>query len=294
MSLADHSQVQRLIALAREEDLGSGDVSAALLPRPAERATFRLLAQQEGIFAGREIAEAVLRAFDERIEIVWQENAADGAQLANPPVTLALLQGPLASLLAAERVLLNFLQRLSGVATVTRRFVDAVAGTAAAIYDTRKTTPGWRLLEKYAVRCGGGRNHRTGLYDAVMLKDNHLAGLDPSRLAAEVFSLLNRLSDLPGPPAFVEVEVDTPAHAEALFSVVGIDVILLDNFRVEDLAATVRRRDELGLKGKVELEASGGVTLGTVRRVAETGVERISVGALTHSATALNLSMERV
>ena len=197
-------------------------------------------------------------------------------------------------ILSAERVLLNFLQRLCGIATLTGSFVDAAAGTDAAIYDTRKTAPGWRVLEKYAVRCGGGRNHRRGLFDAVLIKDNHLAGVDPDRLAGTVFEMLNRLSTSDAKPAFVEVEADSPDQVEALLTVVGIDVVLLDNFSVENLREAVATRDRLGLGGKVALEASGGVTLETVTAVAETGVDRISIGALTHSPRAIDLSLERV
>ena len=221
-------------------------------------------------------------------------SATDGTSWQDVPKHLALLRGPLGALLSAARVWLNFLQRLGGVATQTRRYVDAVAGTGAVILDTRKTTPGWRALEKYAVRCGGGQNHRQGLYDAVLIKDNHLAGIETPHLAAALFEMLNHLATQPTKPTFVEVEADTLAQVEELFKVVGIDVILLDNFTPAQMSAAVGRRKDLGLKGKIALEASGGVTLDTVRAIAETGVERISVGALTHSAVGLNLSLERV
>ena len=177
---------------------------------------------------------------------------------------------------------------------MTRRYVEAIAGSTARIYDTRKTTPGWRTLEKYAVRCGGGCNHRHGLYDAVLLKDNHLAGIPTAKLAAHLFDLLNRL-DTAGPnPPFVEVEADSLEQVEELFRVVGINAVLLDNFTLEGLREAVALRDARGLRGKVELEASGGITLNSVRAVAETGVERISVGAITHGATAIDLALERV
>src|SRR5262249_30050223 len=149
-------------------------------------------------------------------------------------------------------------------------------------------TPGLRSLEKYAVRCGGGHNHRTGLYDAVVIKDNHLAGIPASRLAHAVFEMLNRIPSLQTAPSFVEVECDTLEQLEQLFKVVGIDVIMLDNFDYEDLQTAVQLREETGLRGKVELEASGGITLGTVRMFAETGVDRIAVGAITHSAPVLD------
>jgi nicotinate-nucleotide pyrophosphorylase (carboxylating) len=215
----------------------------------------------------------------------------DGDRLSAGTV-IAEAHGAARTLLGIERTLLNFLQRLCGVATLTRRFVDAVSGTQAEIYDTRKTIPGWRVLDKYAVRCGGGRNHRHGLHDAVLVKDNHLSHFSASGLDAGAFEILNRLSEEGARPEFIEFEVDTPTQLEALFKVVGINVILLDNFTLDRMREAVARRDALGLKGKVALEASGKVTLETVRQVAETGVERIAVGALTHSATALDIGMD--
>jgi nicotinate-nucleotide pyrophosphorylase (carboxylating) len=284
--------LDRLIQLAQEEDLGAGDLSSGLLSDPTAAASFAIVAKSQGLFAGQEVAAEVLRAYDPAIEIRWLPGVADGLVLANIPVDLATLCGPLASLLSAERVLLNFLQRLSGVATATRRFVDLVSGTSAAIYDTRKTTPGWRKLEKYAVRCGGGLNHRDGLFDAVLIKDNHLAGVPVRRLGGFVFDLLNRLAELKWKPAFVEVEADSLEQVEVLLSVVGIDIILLDNFSVDDLHKAVKLRDSMGLARKIELEASGGVSLANVRAIAETGVDRISVGAITHSVVALDMSLE--
>ncbi|HNQ23155.1 MAG TPA: carboxylating nicotinate-nucleotide diphosphorylase [Phycisphaerae bacterium] len=293
MDIAEEKSVLRLIELAREEDLGSGDLSSSLLPAPELPATFRLIAQEPGVLAGQRIALSVLRAYDPTIQLEWLEGVQDGLAWDDTPRALASIRGPLGVVLSAERVLLNFLQRLSGIATLTRRYVEAVAGTGAAILDTRKTTPGWRLLEKYAVRCGGGHNHRFGLYDAVLIKDNHLAGIPLNRLAGAVFEMLNHLSSTGVRPAFVEVEADAPEQAEELFKVVGVDVILLDNFALEDVVRIVQRRGDLGLQGKIDLEASGGVDLRTVRALAEAGVERISVGALTHAARGLNLSLER-
>jgi len=309
-------QALRLARMAREEDLGQrGDITSALaMPGPTlstqdselrtpasvltdasvvAPSTFRLLAKQPGVFAGREIAAEVLSVFDNHVRLRWAEAGRDGARIEKPPLHLATLTGPAGVILAAERTLLNFLQRLSGIATATRHYVDAVEGTRARIMDTRKTTPGWRVLEKYAVRCGGGYNHRMGLYDAILIKDNHLAGIPPERLAQAVFEMLNRAEALSPRPAFVEVEADTLAQVERLLTVVGINVILLDNFRIEDIRAAVRLRDDLNLRGQVEFEVSGGVRLDTVRAIAETSVERISVGAITHSATALDLSLER-
>ncbi len=309
--------VRTLARLARDEDLGTGDLTGTLL-EPEDEARFELLLKQPAVLAGRAVAGEILKVYDEAITIAWEDEAVDGACFDQPQGAagfsprgvppqqrrLATLLGPNRSVLTAERVLLNFLQRLCGVATLTRRYVDAVAGTCARIYDTRKTTPGWRLLEKYAVRCGGGHNHRMGLYDAVLVKDNHLAGVEPEHLSHRVFEMLNRATSggTPSPtrgdatpaPKFVMVEADRLEQVEELFKVVGIDVIMLDNFGLEDSRRAVERRDALGLKGKIELEASGGITLENVAEVARTGVERISVGAITHSATAVDLSLARV
>ncbi len=293
MSITRNESLRRLIELAKREDLGDGDLTTSLMSDAQAPGTFRLIAKQTGVFAGREIAPAVLSAYEPAIEIEWSRVGCDGCLIDAVPTELATFRGPLSDVLAAERVLLNFLQHLSGIATLTRSFVDAVAGTAAKIYDTRKTTPGWRDLEKYAVRCGGGENHRLGLYDAILIKDNHLTGVATSRLAGVVFDMLNGLDLSKVNPAFVEVEARCTAQVEALCKVVGIDVILLDNFSLDELHKAVGIRDHAGLKGKMGLEASGGITLATVRKVAETGVERISVGAITHSAAALDLSLER-
>jgi len=294
MGITNDEGVIQLIRWAKDEDLGAGDLSTGLMADPHAPASFRLIAGQPGVFAGREIAPAVLRAYDVAINIDWTDLGRDGVRIETVPSELATIRGPVGAILSAERVLLNFLQRLCGVATLTRAYVDAVAGTGAAIFDTRKTTPGWRKLEKYAVRCGGGCNHREGLFDAVLLKDNHLAGVETPQLAAAVFEMLNRRDAAGAKATFVQVEADTLAQVGELLKVVGLDAILLDNFSLDDLRRAVALRDDLGLRGKVSLEASGGITLQNVRAVAETGVERISVGAITHSATALDLSMERI
>ncbi|MBU0717890.1 MAG: nicotinate-nucleotide diphosphorylase (carboxylating), partial [Planctomycetes bacterium] len=170
MEKVPDENMAKLIAMAKLEDLGDGDLSSGLLGDATAEGDFRLLAKEPGVFCGVETAPAVLRAYSSAIEVDWAAAGVDGGRIANPPAVLATIRGPLGVVLSAERVLLNFLQRLSGIATHTRRFVDAVAGTEAVITDTRKTTPGWRALEKYAVRCGGGTNHRLGLYDAVLIK----------------------------------------------------------------------------------------------------------------------------
>ena len=288
------TSLDRLIALARDEDFGSGDLSTNLLPDPDQLAAFELLAEEPGVFAGCTVAAPVLQAYDRSIEIRWTDQGQDGKSIEEVPANLATITGPLGSILSAERILLNFLQRLCGVATLTRRYVDEISGTGAQLLDTRKTTPGWRMLEKYAVRCGGGLNHRRGLFDAVLIKDNHLADVSTERLADKMREMLDRLSSQPVKPTFVEVEADTIAQAEELLKVPGVDVILLDNFSPDELREAVALRRRLGAADRVQFEASGGVTLKTIRSIAETGVERISVGAITHSATALSLHLERV
>ncbi|MCP4251464.1 MAG: carboxylating nicotinate-nucleotide diphosphorylase [bacterium] len=286
------ARVRELTELARAEDLGPrGDITSDLMLPPAGETVYKLVARQAGVMAGCLIAGDVLEMYDRRMETTWFEGLTDGSKFRRGD-ELARIAGPTRSLLAVERVLLNFLQRLVGIATTTRAFVDAVASTEARIYDTRKTAPGWRVLEKYAVCCGGGRNHRQGLHDAILIKDNHLADIDPKRLAASLSSALTEAAALDPPPTFVQVEADTLEQAEQVFQVVGVDLVLLDNFTNSRLRQTVRVRDLLGLRGKVKLEASGGITLEGVRRIADTGVDRISVGAITHSAPAVDLALE--
>jgi len=286
--------LKRLVALAREEDLAGGDVTAALLPAEvAARAAF--VAREELVVCGAAFLGEIAAAYhaDIRTETVLE----DGSSAATGAV-IARWSGPARAILSAERVALNFLQRLSGVATVTRAFVRAVAGTRAGIYDTRKTTPGWRALEKYAVRCGGGRNHRIGLYDAVLVKDNHLAILaaagqaDPlAALAGPLGRVKAALANQRPPGGFIQVEVDTLEQLRSALRL-PVDMVLLDNMAPDQLAQAVAIRDQAGLAGRVELEASGGVTLATVRAIAESGVERISAGALTHSARSVDIALD--
>jgi nicotinate-nucleotide pyrophosphorylase (carboxylating) len=290
----DRQQFHAILELARREDLGAGaDLTSLLLPASASRAvgSWRLAARQAGRFCGGEILPAMLESLAPEVHLDRLKPRCDKEPLAAGE-EIAVLTGVACQMLAAERTILNFLQRLSGVATLTSRFVSAVAGTHAKIYDTRKTTPGLRTLEKYAVRCGGGHNHRLGLYDAVLIKDNHLAGIPLDRFAHAVSEMLGRVEALPSRPAFVEVEVDGLDQLAELLKVVGVDVILLDNFSEEGLVAAVEMRNRAGLRGKVELEASGGANLANVRAIAETGVERIAVGAITHSAVSLDLGLD--
>jgi len=285
-----------LLRLAREEDLGPhGDVTTALLPEPLRQAEGRweLRAREAGRFCGRELLAPLSAELAPEVRLEWIAPGDDGRAV-QPGETLARLSGRVCQMLAAERVLLNFLQRLSGVATLTARYVERIAGTHAKVYDTRKTLPGWRDLDKYAVRCGGGHNHRRGLYDAVLIKDNHIAGVPTGRLAHTLMDMLTRLAAQGPPPAFVEVECDDLAQVAETFKVVGIDVVLLDNFSPEQVARAAAMRDDLGLRGKVELEASGGITLETITGYARAGADRLSVGALTHSAAAMDLALDAV
>lgn len=269
-----------LIDLALAEDIGSGDVTVRHFTDPARRCHARIVARQAGVVAGLETAREVFHRVDE--QIVATSVAADGGLIAAGGEVMRMA-GPTGSILTAERTVLNFLQRLSGVATQTRRYADLIAGTGARLLDTRKTTPGFRALEKAAVRAGGGTNHRFGLFDMVMVKDNHLAG----GLNAE--ALLEGVRTAKAAGLRVEVEADTLEQVREFALVPGIDVILLDNMSLEDMREAVLLRP-----AGMELEASGSITLENIRAVAETGVNFISVGALTHSALALDLSLEIV
>lgn len=269
-----------LIAQALSEDIGDGDVTTVFFTSPTRQGHARIVARESGILAGMDAAKETFRQVDSTLQL--QVLQQDGAVL-SPGDAVLLLQGSVASLLTAERVALNFLQRLSGVATLTGKFVAAVQGTKAQILDTRKTTPGWRDLEKAAVRAGGGHNHRMGLYDMVMVKDNHLAaGTNLAGLQTAIAKVKTERPDLR-----IELETDTLEQVRQFVTLEGVDIILLDNMTLEQLreAVTLRRPALL-------FEASGGVTLESVRRIAETGVDRISVGALTHSARAMDLSLE--
>lgn len=281
-------EVNDLIARAKAEDLGPRgiDVTSELLVPAARqgRAVFR--ARQAGRLAGAAILPLVARAYDPALRVTPRLD--DGAVLA-PGAVVAEIAGPLRAILAAERVALNLLTHLSGIATLTSRYVEGVEGTRAGIYDTRKTHAGLRKLEKYAVVCGGGRSHRMGLYDAVLIKDNHIAHLSLDELPRFLESVIAAAARRKPRPKFVMVEVDTLAQLDRVLSV-GPDIVLLDNMSTDQLRDAVALRDRLA--PKVELEASGGVNLGTVRAIAQAGVDRISVGAITHSAPVLDLGLD--
>lgn len=289
---------QELLQLAIREDLdGDGDwTTRSLVPRGAIGQAV-IVARQSGVVAGLAGVNFTLAAFDK--DLSWSPETHDG-QMVEQGSRIGTIRGPVHGLLAAERLLLNFLGRLSGIASLTRQYVEAVAGTAARIFDTRKTTPGWRRLEKYAVRCGGGWNHRGGLFEAVLIKDNHLAwcakssaevsNYTPSEAVLRARRYITENATTKDPSAMiVEVEVDTMEQLDQVLPA-GPDIVLLDNMSVEQLSEAVARRNKIN--PTVELEASGGVTLSTVRRIAETGIERISVGALTHTASALDFGLD--
>ena len=263
------------IALALAEDIGAGDATVEFFIDPAQTASARVFAKERAIVAGANVAA---KTFALTVGVERPDGTGGG-----PGDTVLTIQGRAGAILTGERVALNFLQRLSGVATLTRRFVDAVAGTKAKILDTRKTTPGLRALEKAAVVAGGGVNHRMGLYDMVMVKDNHLLA-DPDLQAAITRARAAR------PDLRVELEADNLGQVYIFLTLSGVDVILLDNMTPQDLRAAVNLGRAQG--SRVQFEASGGVNLETVRAIAETGVQWISVGALTHSARALDFSLE--
>lgn len=281
----DNEQVKELIRLAVREDVGTGDVTTdSVLPKDTP-ARARVVARAEGVVAGLPLIAAVARELS--AAVVVELKASDGDRIA-PGQVLALITGPARVLLCAERTVLNFLQRLSGIATLTHRFVEALSGTGAKIYDTRKTTPGWRILEKYAVKTGGGENHRMGLFDQVLIKDNHLALMKTcGESLAEAVGRIR--AEHPG--MVIEIEADSEGALGAALEA-GPDVILLDNMTPEELAAAVKLVRKSARERTPQLEASGGVEIETVRAIAESGVDRISVGALTHSAPALDIAVE--
>ncbi|MHC4218811.1 MAG: carboxylating nicotinate-nucleotide diphosphorylase [Planctomycetota bacterium] len=287
--LTADGSLARLLEAARREDLADvGDITTACMFGGGWDVRASVLAREAGIVCGLAAGPRILEAFD--CVATCEPGGADGDPCGEGDV-LFRLRGELGPILTAERTLLNILGRLSGVATLTRQYVDRVAGTRAAICDTRKTTPGLRFLEKYAVRCGGGTLHRLGLHDAVLLKDNHLAQLGPTELAPAVRRAVEAARakhDL----RFVQVEVDELEQLEALLQCEAglIDMVLLDNMPVSRLREAVAMRNAHATG--VQLEASGGIGLDNVHVVAETGVDRISIGALTHHAPWLDVSLE--
>lgn len=269
-----------LVGLAIAEDIGSGDVTARWFTGAERKASAVIVAKEPCCLAGVGVCAEVFSRVDAALQMAVLEK--DGAPL-KPGDRVLKIEGTAASILTGERTALNFIQRLSGVATMAKKYVEAVRGTGAVILDTRKTTPGMRLLEKAAVAAGGATNHRTGLYDMVMVKDNHLAAgttLDEIQAAIDRAKAAN-------PALRIEIEADTLEQAGAFFQLRGVDVVLLDNMSPATLRQAVRRHPP-----HIRLEASGGITLANIREIAETGVDFISIGAITHSAPAIDFSLE--
>jgi nicotinate-nucleotide pyrophosphorylase (carboxylating) len=274
-------EIRRAVQLALAEDIGDGDVTTLATVPDSATARAVMRAREPLVAAGLALAEAAFRELSPAVSI--EAVASDGKSL-KAGGELLKISGPAGAILTAERVALNFVQRLSGIATLTAQFVDAIKGTQAKILDTRKTTPGWRRLEKYAVVCGGGRNHRFGLFDMVLIKDNHLAALrdaEPNAVAVAV-----RQARAKHPKLKVEVEADTLEQVEQAVAA-GADIVLLDNMNPVQLRLAVQK-----CKDRAQTEASGGVNLASVRAIAETGVDFISAGALTHSARAVDIGLD--
>ena len=272
------AEIVTLVRSALDEDRAFDDVTTLATVLSVRHQRSRLVARAPGVLAGVPLALAAFRLLDERVEI--RVDAEDGTSV-RPDSTVLFISGHARGVLSAERVALNFLQRLSGIATLTQLYVEAVRGTQTAILDTRKTTPNWRRLEKYAVWCGGGVNHRMDLAAAVLIKDNHLVAVD-----GDVAMAVRRVREFTDQPVAVQVECDRPEQVRAAVDA-GADSVLLDNMTLDQLHECVALA-----RGHCVTEASGGVTLATVRAIAETGVDRISVGALTHSAGALDLALD--
>ncbi len=278
---ASKPQSEKIIDRALAEDLGKGDVTTEALIPGNQRGTGFIVAKKEGILAGIKVAKQVFHLVDSelKVEILLE----DGARI-KPGSRVAKVSGSIASILKAERIALNFLQRLSGIASETNRYVERVEGLPVRIMDTRKTAPGLRSLEKYAVRVGGGENHRMNLGDGILIKDNHLVALRSQGLNIKEIVAKARQNA----PQRLPVEVEVGTVSEALEAMeAGANIVMLDNMNLEDMRKAVK-----SIHGHALIEASGGITLGNVRAVAETGVDFISIGALTHSATALDISLE--
>jgi nicotinate-nucleotide pyrophosphorylase (carboxylating) len=277
LAVLKREDIELQVAAALREDIGSGDVTAALAPA-GQQTHGSVVTREDAVLCGRAWATEVFRQLDPAVQLTW--HADDGAQLKTGQ-TVFELQGPAQPILTGERTALNFLQTLCATATETRRYVDAVAGTGCTILDTRKTLPGMRLAQKYAVRCGGARNHRLGLHDMVLIKENHIA-------AAGSVTVAIAAARRTAPGIKIEVEVESLAEFEEALSA-GPDIVMLDDFTPADMRAAVARNRERGRP--VELEASGNVSLATVHAIAETGVDYISVGALTKNIRAIDLSL---
>jgi nicotinate-nucleotide pyrophosphorylase (carboxylating) len=285
-SEVEQEAAAHLMRLGLAEDVADiGDLTCRALIGPTEQAEVHVVAREPGVVAGLPIGGMIFRELSNRV--AWVEDVADGARVECDQV-VARVVGPMAPILTGERTALNFLTHLSGIASLTAKFVGQVSGTKAVILDTRKTLPGWRVLAKYAVRAGGGTNHRMGLYDGVLIKDNHIASWS-AQIGNSVLSESVRQARESAPGVSIEIEVDTLRQLRDVLAG-HPDIVLLDNMTTDELRQATQMRDEIATQ--VLLEASGGVTLETVRSIAETGVDRISVGALTHSAPNFDLGFD--
>ena len=281
----DLKEIDQLIEMAVREDIGGGDVTTDSLVPEWQAARGEIMAKETGVVAGLPVANRVYQRINQKVS--FNPRVEEGTRVL-PGRVLAEVSGPARSILSGERVALNFIQRLSGIATLTSLFAEKIKDYHAKIYDTRKTVPGWRSLEKYAVRVGGGLNHRMGLYDQVLIKDNHLMALEAGKALAKGV----RLAREKAPQwMLIEVEVRTPEELEEAIAA-NPDIILLDNMTVEEIAKAVKSIRQVKPLHPPMVEVSGGVTLENVEAIARTGVDRISVGALTHSAKALDISLE--
>ena len=288
------NDVSQLVRLAIAEDLDRAvDWTTVCLIAAESRGGCQIVSRQSGVVAGLAVLPWIIEEFQADIEL---EVLASDKEAMQAGTLLAKLRGNVRDLLTSERVILNLLSRMCGIATLTQRYVAEIAGTSSHLYDTRKTTPGWRRLEKYAVRCGGGRNHRAGLYDGFLIKDNHLAlgggasgPLDIASATEQVIRWRSSQVENMVAPAIVEVEVDSLAQLEQVLPV-GPDIVLVDNFSLSDMVSAVSMRDRIA--PAVELEASGNVRIDTIAAIAKTGVNRISCGSLTHQATSVDLGLD--
>jgi len=276
-SIKENILIDKIIEQALLEDIGTGDITTESIIPSNLKAKGIIKTSEEGVIAGLDIACLVFQKLDS--EIIFQEKTKDGTKVARGK-ELAEITGPARTIFKGERVALNFLQRISGIATITSKFCQEVKDFPVRIVDTRKTTPGLRILEKYAVRMGGGYNHRFGLYDAVLIKDNHIA------VAGGIKSAVNSVRKQISHTVKIEVEVENLSQLQEALKV-QVDIIMLDNMDLETMKEAVKM-----VKGKALIEASGGITLEKVRKIAQTGVDLISIGALTHSVKSLNISME--
>lgn len=279
-----------LIELAIKEDLGTGDLTSELFGKDNKTAKAHIVSREEIVVCGMDIAKEILKSYDKKLKLKVLVNDGQSAHVGK---RIATIEGPFCLMLSAERVMLNFLQRLSGIATTTRKYVRAVEGTRTKIYDTRKTTPGWRILEKYAVRCGGGHNHRIGLYDGILIKDNHLAQLGRNFYPklAKIIAEARKIKGV----KFVAVEVDhVDNQLNHVLKIPGIDIVLLDNMGQWQLKHAVDMRNAMRSRSKKPLlEASGNINLHNVSAIARAGIDRVAIGAITHSATAVDIGLDR-